>query len=262
MITVGTKGVFEAIDPFTIPNEMQTVTAVSSLQDLLNVGIDVPGEIYAPIGIENEEYENELIANPVIITLKNNAGEVIRIPMLSIKNVGIFEGIPYVDKAIVIHIGSHSETREFNGLMQQLVTSAEETIGVKCTAVTKIISKPKHVPTKEHIKLLTERAKRSSRETPALEMLRRKDLLIELLEEQLHGASKFIKEYLENCTDHELCCDKEGVVPDDQANVENNDVVCEMNESELRVELGSRCIGTFPIIPNSNMVATARPKED
>lgn len=142
---IGTKGIFVLRSPWIpSPGEHYEVTAIRTLQELTNAGIDVQKDIYAKLGIQDGvdgfSWNAEVSKNPYYVTLQGTQGNKLVVPDTYIEQYPDLSPVKYHRVFVAVSIGQFPEDEKFDDLASDLADLAQSRTGM--TAVGMIYTTP------------------------------------------------------------------------------------------------------------------------
>jgi len=115
--------------------------------------------------------------------------------------------IDYTEKALVVNIGGQPKDKDFSSLNERTVTLLREMEGINTSVKIVDISKKKVLTEEEHEVIVASRNKvKRISESPYF-LLHDREIKIEILEARLRNMTKFIVNYINECTASHICCD-------------------------------------------------------
>lgn len=130
---VGTKGVITLNEPFAndvTANVPYTVAAVRTLADIAAAGQDPYALYYAPKGLSQDVYQQDVDNGACLLSLQSPAGQWVYVPNSYLANAPAAGGVPYTVMGVAINLGALPDSLSlayFKSTIQQL---AHDLLGV------------------------------------------------------------------------------------------------------------------------------------
>lgn len=154
--SVGMEGYFTLKTPFDsklIANEKYTCMAVRYIGDYLANNEDVYTTVYAENGLSQTDYDNDVLANVLIVSLKSVTGQWIYLPNTYMLGFPITNGIQYHNVMIGIALGAIPTTKDLTGLLAELKDQVYDGLGIEAELKTVQMSKPILVTYENHTQI-------------------------------------------------------------------------------------------------------------
>ncbi len=146
---VGSKGFFTFAAPFNtlaLPDDEYTCRAVRNLSDYVNNNEDALSLVYLQSGLTTTDYQNDLAAGMVIVSLQSQVGHWLYVPVRFIDSLPQSSGVPYQNKVIAINLGAVPAEQDFTALQTALTNAVADMYGVTPQIQVVVTSKTSLVP--------------------------------------------------------------------------------------------------------------------
>lgn len=143
--SVGMEGYFTLKAPFSnklIANEKYTCMAVRYIGDYLANNEDVYTTVYAENGLSQADYDKDVLANVLIVSLKSVTGQWIYLPNTYMLGFPVTNGIQYHNVMIGISLGALPTTKDLTGLLAELKDQVYDNLGIEAELKVVQMSKP------------------------------------------------------------------------------------------------------------------------
>lgn len=130
---IGTTGVFSLIAPFTISTVDYTVTSITVISTLIELGINVFNTYYSPNNLSNNIYQTDLANNVTIVTLESPDGPTVSVPSSYISGMPVEQAVPYSRLVVSLDLGLLPDILNLSNLLSDLQTIANNYVGVNST---------------------------------------------------------------------------------------------------------------------------------
>ena len=150
---IGSSGVFKLSSEYSnliSENQILTVSAIRSIMDIANEGIDVYENIYAVVNLTREDYVNDLKAGVNIVVFTTGDSKTVYVPANRILSDTITTGHTYCSTGIMIKLPHLPEDLDFSSLIVDLKELVYNRIGVDSEVLTTKISASVNVSEEEH----------------------------------------------------------------------------------------------------------------
>ena len=195
-LNVGDTGIFTTT-AITIPNVNYTITAINTIANLINIGLDVVELAYIPYGLSKVDYEGHT-ADTQIYTMQNELGESIHLPEPYLAVVSENGYIEYADRAMVINLGSWPD-RTFNGLQDIVTGLVTQHIGVIPTVKISQITRPTLMLLGDYDYIDFKRKAVQSKYIDPKAMLKKANIALDEANAKIDTYQAFITKYLKHC---------------------------------------------------------------
>lgn len=156
--TLGVAGKFKVSTPFSIDDtKSYKCRSVSFIQSLVDKGVDVFNDFYAPAGLTQADFDNDTASEIAIVTLKTSDGDIANIPSRYIEEAPIDLEVPYNRFAVMLDIGLLPSDTSFSFLIDQLSEISKAATGVEANASLATLTYDGFVTKEEHHDLIQER---------------------------------------------------------------------------------------------------------
>lgn len=129
----GSSGIFKLDDPFMgqlQPGISYTCVAVRLFEELTEMGIDPFEEYYQPNGIDRARYDEDVLNNVAIVSLRSTQNAWITLPDSFIIGVPNPNGVPYHAMLLSVDIGAIPETLALDSLIDTIKQVTKDYLGV------------------------------------------------------------------------------------------------------------------------------------
>lgn len=131
---LNSTGLYTVAGPFTIAADtLYTCKAINSYAALVSAGVDVYALYYQPVGLTQQQYQNDYTAGANIITLMSSTAATVMLPDTYISSVPNSGNVAYVEFLAVANLGPMPEATNLAFLQQQLADVVSSVIGVTPT---------------------------------------------------------------------------------------------------------------------------------
>ena len=131
---IGTYGIFTVLPPFSISPVNYKCTSLQLLTTLVNNGMPVYARFYAPNGLSQTDYLNDINNNVSLVTLESNEAATLLIPTSYLDDVPVKQAVPYSQLFISIDVGELPDQLGLDQLLLDLKSTTDQTLGVDSTA--------------------------------------------------------------------------------------------------------------------------------
>jgi len=134
--TINSRGTFTFLAPYdsTINVTQQfTVASIRSIQELQASGEDPLTNIYLSAGELEAVFTVDVSNNVPIVTLRTDGGEYLYIPANKIVSDAKADGVPYVEKVLIVSLGYLPVSTDLTAVTQIVNDSVYDTLGVTPT---------------------------------------------------------------------------------------------------------------------------------
>ena len=101
------RGIFTLSAPFSVvDNTIYTVEAVRTYDEMLNLNVDIVERVYAPVGLDKNAYEQDVLALAKIVTLTAPGQKTIYVPSTYIPKIPDDTAISYDYVVISVPLGA------------------------------------------------------------------------------------------------------------------------------------------------------------
>jgi len=131
--TINSRGTFTFLAPYdsTINATQQyTVASIRSIQELQASGEDPLTNIYLSAGELEAVFTADVSNNVPIVTLRTDGGEYLYIPANKIVSDAKADGVPYVEKVLIVSLGYLPVSTDLTAVTQIVNDSVYDTLGV------------------------------------------------------------------------------------------------------------------------------------
>ena len=150
---IGSSGVFKLAAVYSnliAENQILTVSAVRTIMDITNEGIDVFANIYAPVGLTQNDYTSDLKAGVAIVVFTTGDSNTVYIPANRVLSDTITTGHTYSSTGIMLKLPHLPEDLDISDLITDLKEVVVNRLGVDSEAITTKISASVTVSDTDH----------------------------------------------------------------------------------------------------------------
>lgn len=140
---VGTTGLYRLLEPFEgalVTGTTYTCMAVRSLSELINAGLDPYEEYYLPNEIERVVYEEHVLLDTSIVSLRSSALHWVFVPNAYIHSYPSQNGVKYTAVVLGISLGSIPDHMELAAVKLSIQDIVRDTIGVHSDVQVVVVS--------------------------------------------------------------------------------------------------------------------------
>lgn len=130
---IGVQGVFTLKTPFDtqlLANTAYQVVAVRKLSDIAAAGGDPQALYYTPLGISSADYQTDLAAGVVIVSLQAGNGTWLYVPASYILAMPDQGGVPYTSLILGATLGPVPNATDLSYLFTQVAALISDTLGL------------------------------------------------------------------------------------------------------------------------------------
>lgn len=128
------KGFYQVATPFLLQaNTLYECAAIRDYQDLIQAGVDIYAVYYQPVGLTQQNYQDDLAAGANIITLMSDNAPVIRLPDTYITAYPDMGNVVYNQVVISLSLGPLPDGLDLTFAKQQIGAAASAVIGLEPT---------------------------------------------------------------------------------------------------------------------------------
>lgn len=205
MIKLNSAGIFKGKEPLMIPEKIMTCVALSNIRALISGDIDIYHETYSGV-LPVEMFSEHVASNVRIVTLRDSVGKLYYYPEIFIHSTVRADTVVYVEKTIIIDVGAHKEIKTFHNATKRMLNVLREIEGVEGVARLITSSKPRTIKVEQHDEIIRLREQEKSSTNDPYRLLKERELYIATLESRIQNFITFFLEYLDRCTESEICC--------------------------------------------------------
>lgn len=134
---VGSSGNFTAKAPFTLQADtIYTVIAVRTFSDMAAAGADPLAQVYAPVGLAQADYTNDVDAGALVVVLSSGTSQPVYIPTTYLDGVPSNDIVPYSTLVGSFVLGPLPDSIDVSELLAQIGQLIEASVGVSNPPVT------------------------------------------------------------------------------------------------------------------------------
>lgn len=130
---VGSTGLYKLLEPFEsvlVQDTPYTCMAVRSLSELINAGLDPYEEYYLPNSIDKVVYDEHVLLDTSIVSLRSIAQHWVFVPNAYIRSYPSQNGVKYTAVVLGISLGSIPDHLELAAVKIAVQDVVRDTIGV------------------------------------------------------------------------------------------------------------------------------------
>lgn len=148
---IGTRGIYSLKAPFaTVPNTLYTCAAIRYFKDIQNQGIDVFKRYYEPYEIPQTQFQKDLTAGVVLVSLTSDTENPIYVPSSYITAFPNLNTVNYHHVVISLSLGALPEHLDLTFLKDQVSGVVSDTIGVTPTVYENLAATTNTITPEEH----------------------------------------------------------------------------------------------------------------
>lgn len=128
---INARGLYELQSPWTlVPNQIYTCSAIRKFIDIQNLGFDVFKTYYEPYGLTQTEYNEDIAAGAVIVTLTSETEAPVYVPSTYILKYPNESYHNYQHVVVSASLGPLPDYLDYTHVIQQVGALLSDTIGV------------------------------------------------------------------------------------------------------------------------------------
>ena len=156
-------------DTLLSKQERYTCISVTKLEKLVSMGDEPYDDYYEPKSIPQDTYQNDLISQVCIITVRDEAGQLYSFPSSYLVSFPSGNGVEYGVLGLAVTIGPLPIDTNLTELKQRVKDLVKDTVGVEGDVVSLLLSNPEIVSFDSHESMKASRKLniRESNTTPA-----------------------------------------------------------------------------------------------
>lgn len=156
-------------DTLLSKQERYTCISVTKLEKLVSMGDEPYDDYYEPKSIPQDTYQNDLISQVCIITVRDEAGQLYSFPSSYLVSFPSGNGVEYGVLGLAVTIGPLPIDTNLTELKQRVKDLVKDTVGVEGDVVSLLLSNPEIVSFASHESMKASRKLniRESNTTPA-----------------------------------------------------------------------------------------------
>jgi hypothetical protein len=156
-------------DTLLSKQERYTCISVTKLEKLVSMGDEPYDDYYEPKSISQDTYQNDLISQVCIITVRDEAGQLYSFPSSYLVSFPSGNGVEYGVLGLAVTIGPLPIDTNLTELKQRVKDLVKDTVGVEGDVVSLLLSNPEIVSFASHESMKASRKLniRESNTTPA-----------------------------------------------------------------------------------------------
>jgi len=131
---INVRGLFNFKEPFaTLEDKYFTVSGTVSIRTLVGQGKDILNDIYLTNGLTQEDYNTDLAANVIIVTLITDRGAQLTLPSQYLLTLPEINTVDYQHVVLGVSLGNIPVAMPLTYLKEQLASITSETVGITPT---------------------------------------------------------------------------------------------------------------------------------
>lgn len=156
-------------DTLLSKQERYTCISVTKLEKLVSMGDEPYDDYYEPKSIPQDTYQNDLISQVCIITVRDEAGQLYSFPSSYLVSFPSGNGVEYGVLGLAVTIGPLPIDTNLTELKQRVKDLVKDTVGVEGDVVSLLLSNPEIMSFASHESMKASRKLniRESNTTPA-----------------------------------------------------------------------------------------------
>jgi len=131
---INSKGRYTVAPPFdtVFRSDIEyKVIAIRSITELLSEDIDVYSLIYQPVGLTEDDMNEDLTNNVPIITFQSESGTLLYIPASYITSIPLIAGKIFTQKIIAINLGLVPEDLNLDAVVEDVTDYVQSLLGIQ-----------------------------------------------------------------------------------------------------------------------------------
>jgi hypothetical protein len=157
---IGESGIFKLLAPYNIlltPDKLYTCQSIRTINDFIASGESVFDRYYAPLGVAQDIYQNDLANNSYIVGLQAGTGEWVYVPSSFINDAPVSNGVKYISAIIGASLGPIPDTFNLEGIIEEIKGIVRDKLGVESQVKGIVVGSPRWLTNEEHDLLETAR---------------------------------------------------------------------------------------------------------
>lgn len=151
---INVRGLFNFKEPFaTVEDKYFTVSGVVSIRTLVAQGKDILTEVYLDNTLTQEDYNADLEANVILITLITDRGVQLTLPSEYLLTLPEINTVDYHHLVLGVSLGSVPKAMSLEYLKEQLISITAESVGITPTVSKFVVPTEGTVSLETHIAL-------------------------------------------------------------------------------------------------------------
>jgi hypothetical protein len=149
----GQAGLWKVKAPYDIlltPNTLYTCLSLQAISNFIANGESVYDRYYGPLGVSDDQYQQDVGDNAVIVGLQAGTGEMAFIPSSFIEGAPIDNGVKYIPVVLGISLGAVPDQVNLEPIIQQVKDVVEASFGIKSEVKGVVVGSPKWMTNEEH----------------------------------------------------------------------------------------------------------------
>jgi len=150
---IGAKGTYVLSAPFDTKIDTANAyecIAIRTYSEMQAWGKDPYIEVYAPVGLSKEQYEQDTTTDAVLITLRADSGQPLVVPSLYILECPVLGGVPYNVIALAIKLGAIPDILPLDSVTSKVTDLVLNEIGITPEIAVVKLSNTKLISNTEH----------------------------------------------------------------------------------------------------------------
>lgn len=131
---INSKGRYSVSAPFdtVFRSDIEyKVTAIRSIPELMSEDIDVYNIIYQPVGLSEDDMNQDITDNVPIVAFQSESGTLLYIPARYIKSIPLVAGKIFTQKVIAINLGLVPEDLNLSAVVEDVNDYVQSLLGIK-----------------------------------------------------------------------------------------------------------------------------------
>lgn len=150
---IGELGLYTLMHPYDVlltPKTVYTCQSIRTLNDYISNGESVYEKFYAPLGVNNELYQKDLIENVFVVGLQAGTGEWVYVPSSFISKAPENNGIKYIPVVMGVSLGAIPDEYNLESLTLQFKDLVKATLGIEPEVKAVLVGSAKWFSEQEH----------------------------------------------------------------------------------------------------------------
>lgn len=173
--TQGQSGLWKIKAPYDVlltPNTLYTCDSVQSIRSFIASGVSVYDRYYGPLGVSDDQYQQDVADNVVIVGLQAGTGEQAFIPASFIEGAPSSNGVKYIPVVLGVSLGAVPDSVNLEPIIQQCKDLVESTFGIVPEVKGVMVGSPKWFTNEQHELMENARKQKVSTSTsPIMEVV-------------------------------------------------------------------------------------------
>lgn len=148
-----TTGRFTVRSPFVLPEGRMTCEAVRTAKDLYNSGIDPFKTVYSPVRLVIDDYQNDVDAGVLFVSLSHEDGRLFLVPDTYIVSFPNTTAVEYHRLVLGVDLGLVYSDLDIENLIDHIQSETEEVLGILPIITRNIVPTKSFMSQQEHLAL-------------------------------------------------------------------------------------------------------------